>query len=99
VANFLRFSALILLLLIGFGGGICGLFGLGAVAVEQLSGQRMTGAMDFTGLAVGLSVVGIVIAALCFWGVRVLARGLKRTAQAEAAAATPPPSPPPPPPA
>src|SRR5438874_657018 len=33
MGNFLRFAALILLLLIGFGSGICGLFGLGAVAV------------------------------------------------------------------
>jgi len=37
VGNFLRFAALILLVLIGFGGGICGVFGLGAVAVEQLT--------------------------------------------------------------
>jgi len=98
VANFLRFSALILLLLIGFGGGICGLFGLGAVAVDQMGGQR--GTMDLTGVALVMSLIGIVIAALCFWGVRVLARALKRTAQAEAAAkaatSAPPPSPPPP---
>jgi len=100
VGNFLRFAALILLVLIGFGGGICGVFGLGAVAVEQLTGQRSTGAMDFTGVALALSCIGIVIAALCIWGIRVLARGLKRSALAQAAsAATPqPPQPPPPPP-
>jgi hypothetical protein len=95
VGNFLRFAALILLVLIGFGGGICGLFGLGAVLVEQMSGQRSTGAMDFTGVALGLSAIGLVIAALCIWGIRVLSRSLKRTAQAEAAP-VPPSSPPPP---
>jgi hypothetical protein len=99
VGNFLRFAALILLVMIGFGGGICGLFGLGAVIVEQVSGERMTGAMDFTGVALALSAIGLVVAALCIWGIRVLARSLKRTAQAEAAGAVaPPPSPPPSPP-
>lgn len=85
MGNFLRFAALILLVLIGFGGGICGVFGLGAVAVEQLSGERLTGAMDFTGVALVLSLIGLVIAALCIWGIRVLARGLRRSAQPEAA--------------
>jgi hypothetical protein len=99
VGNFLRFAALILLVLIGFGGGICGVFGLGAVAVEQLSGERLTGAQDFTGVALGLSAIGLVSAALIIWGIRVLARGLRRAAQAQAArAATPPPQPPQPPP-
>lgn len=95
MGNFLRFAALILLVLIGFGGGICGVFGLGAVAVEQLSGERLTGAMDFTGVALVLSLIGLVIAALCIWGIRVLARGLRRSAQAEAAS-VPTPQPPPP---
>ena len=36
MGNFLRFAALILLVLIGFGSGICGLYGLGAVAVDSL---------------------------------------------------------------
>ena len=95
MGNFLRFAALIVLVLIGFGGGICGVFGLGAVAVEQLSGERLTGAMDFTGMALVLSLIGLVIAALCIWGIRVLARGLRRSAQAEAAS-VPTPQPPPP---
>ena len=95
MGNFLRFAALIALVLIGFGGGICGVFGLGAVAVEQLSGERLTGAMDFTGMALVLSLIGLVIAALCIWGIRVLARGLRRSAQAEAAS-VPTPQPPPP---
>jgi hypothetical protein len=95
VGNFLRFAALILLVLIGFGGGICGVFGLGAVAVEQLSGERITGAMDFTGVALALSCIGLVVAALCIWGIRVLARSLKRSAQAEAGSAVTPPPPPP----
>ena len=95
MGNFLRFAALILLVLIGFGGGICGVFGLGAVAVEQLSGERITGAMDFTGVALALSCIGLVVAALCIWGIRVLARSLKRSAQAQAGSAPTPPPPPP----
>jgi hypothetical protein len=82
-------------LLIGFGSGICGLFGVGAVAVEQISG-RSSSTMDLTGLVLVLSVVGLVVAALCIWGIRVLARGLRRAAQTEAGSApTPPPAAPP----
>jgi len=92
MGNFLRFAALILLLLIGFGSGICGLFGLGAVAVDQITGHSGS-TMDFSGVALVLSIIGVIVAALCIWGIRVLARALKRTAQAEAASA---PTPPPP---
>jgi hypothetical protein len=96
MGNFLRFAALILLLLIGFGSGICGLFGLGAVAVDQISGHSGS-TMDFSGVALVLSIIGLIVAALCIWGIRVLARGLKRTAQADAesGSATPPSEPPP----
>ena len=53
MGNFLRFAALVLLLLIGFGSGICGLFGLGAVAVDSMNGRR-GGPEDFTSVAVVL---------------------------------------------
>jgi uncharacterized membrane protein len=96
MGNFLRFAALVLLLLIGFGGGICGLFGLGAVAVGSIGGHRQSGGEDFTSLALVLSAAGLIIAALCAWGVRALARGLKRSAQAGAANPPSPPSAPPP---
>jgi len=96
MGNFLRFAALILLLLIGFGSGICGLFGLGAVAVEQING-RSSSTMDLSGAMLVLSTIGVIVAALCIWGIRVLARGLKRAAQGDAASASaPPPQPPPP---
>ena len=95
MGNFLRFTALILLVLIGFGSGICGLFGLGAVAVDSMSGHR-GGPEDFTSVAVVLSLIGLVVAALCVWGVRALSRSLARKSQAAAAVPpTPPPSPPP----
>ena len=95
MGNFLRFAALILLLLIGFGSGICGLFGLGAIAVDQISGRSST-TMDLSGMVLVLSLIGVGIAALCIWGIRVLARGLRRATQAEAKSpSTPPPSTPP----
>jgi hypothetical protein len=92
MGNFLRFAALVLLLLVGFGSGICGLFGLGAMAVDSMNGRR-GGPDDFTSVAVVFSIAGLIIAALCTWGVRALSRSLKRSAQANAAT-PPPPSPP-----
>jgi hypothetical protein len=95
VGNFLRIAALILLLLIGFGSGICGLFGLGAVAVDSMSGHR-GGPEDFTSVAVVLSLIGLAVAALCVWGIRALSRSLSRRSQAQALVPpAPPPSPPP----
>lgn len=95
MGNFLRFAALVLLLLLGFGCGICGLVGLGAVAVDSMDGRR-GGPEDFTSVAVVFSIAGLIVAALCIWGVRALSRSLKRTAQANAAnpSAPPPASPP-----
>jgi hypothetical protein len=96
MGNFLRFSALILLVLIGFGSGICGLVGLGGVAVDSMSGHRGSGPEDFTSVAVVLSLIGLAVAALCVWGIRALSRSLGRKSEAEAAVPpTPPPSPPP----
>lgn len=79
MGRFLRFAALILLVLIGFGSGICGLFGL-AMTVPDMFGPRPVGASD-VGLVLVLSAVGGLIAVGCFFGARALARGLRRAAQ------------------
>ena len=95
MGNFLRFAALILLVGIGFGSGICGLFGLGAVAVDSMGGHS-GGPEDFVSVAVVLSLIGLAVAALCVWGIRALSRSLSRRSQAQAAIPpAPPPSPPP----
>jgi hypothetical protein len=110
MAQFLRFSALIILALIGFGSGICGLFGLGASAIDALHGHGGGGGGEnFTGVVVMFSVIGVVVAIGCFFAVRALARSLRaHTTPIEAAppgaptsTPTPPPAPPPsgPPPA
>ena len=88
MGQFLRFAALIVLLLIGFGSGICGLLGLGYSAFEALQGRG--GPQDFTGLVVGFSVVGVAIAIACWFGIRALAHRLR----APSAAPTPPGLPP-----
>ena len=75
----LRFAALILLVLIGFGSGICGLFGL-AMTVPDLFGPRPVSASD-VGLVLVLSAVGGLIAVGCFFGARALARSLRRSAE------------------
>jgi hypothetical protein len=79
MGQFLRFAALILLVLIGFGSGICGLFGL-AMTVPDLFGPRPVTASD-VGLVLVLSAVGGLIAVGCFFGARALARNLRRSAQ------------------
>lgn len=79
MGQFLRFAALILLVLIGFGSGICGLFGL-AMMVPDVFGPRPVAASD-VGLVVVLSAVGGLIAVGCFFGARALARSLRRAAQ------------------
>ena len=81
MGQFLRFAALILLVLIGFGSGICGLFGL-AMTVPDMFGPRPVGASD-VGLVLVLSAVGGLIAVGCFFGARALARGLRRAAQSK----------------
>jgi hypothetical protein len=76
MAQFLRFAALIILALIGFGTGICGLFGLGASAIDGLSGKGH-GPEDFTGLVVIVSLIGVAVAIGCFFATRALARSLR----------------------
>ena len=79
MGQFLRFAALILLVLVGFGSGICGLFGL-AMTVPDMFGPRPASASD-VGLVLTLSAVGGLIAVGCFFGVRALARSLRRSAE------------------
>lgn len=81
MGQFLRFAALILLVLIGFGSGICGLFGL-AMTVPDMLGPRPVTASD-VGLVLVLSAVGGLVAVGCFFGARALARSLRRSAQAK----------------
>ena len=79
MGQFLRFAALILLVLIGFGSGICGLFGL-AMTVPDMFGPRPVSGSD-VGLVLIASAIGGLVAAGCFSGARALARGLRRSAQ------------------
>jgi hypothetical protein len=79
MGQFLRFAALILLVLIGFGSGICGLFGL-AMTVPDMFGPRPVSA-SHVGLVLVLCAVGGLIAVGCFFGARALARSLRRSAQ------------------
>jgi hypothetical protein len=79
MGQFLRFAALILLVLIGFGSGICGLFGL-AMTVPDMFGPRPVSASD-VGLVLVLSAVGGLIAVGCFFGARALARSLRRSSE------------------
>ena len=97
MGQFLRFALLIILVFIGFGTGICGLFAIGSIVADTMS--RSSGMDQFAPLIIGLGVVCIVVAVGCFFGVRALARGLRT--HATPAASVPPPPPPPaaPPPA
>jgi hypothetical protein len=79
MGQFLRFAALILLVLIGFGSGICGLFGL-AMTVPDMFGPRPVPAGD-VGLVLVASAIGGLIAVGCFFGARALARSLRRPAE------------------
>jgi hypothetical protein len=97
MGQFLRFAALIILALVGFGSGICGLFGLAASALDATrSGGG--GGENFTGVVVLFSVVGVVVAIGCFFAVRALARSLRAntTPIAPVPPAAPPSAPPPP---
>jgi hypothetical protein len=93
MGQFLRFALLIILVFIGFGTGICGLFAIGSMAIDTM--QRSSGMDQYAPLIFGLGAVCIAIAVGCFFGVRALARGLR----SHATPAVPPPSPPGAPPA
>jgi hypothetical protein len=71
--KFFRIIGLILLILIGFGTGICGLFGLGVTFTEMGGpGWRNADAV----MIVSLSVVLLLIAVACFFAIRALIRKL-----------------------
>jgi hypothetical protein len=100
MGQFLRFALLIILVLVGFGTGICGLFAVGATVVDTMS--RSSGTDQFAGLIVALGLACIAVAVGCFFAVRALARGLRAHATPAPGAPSPAPAPlsaPPPPPA
>jgi len=70
--KFFRVAAIILLILIGFGTGICGLFGVGVTLFDGSGWQHSD-----RGLVAVLSAVFLSIAAGCFFAVRGLIRRLR----------------------
>lgn len=64
--GFLRFAGIILLVAIGFGTGICGLFGMAMTVVGE--------AHDFTVPALIISTLCILVSVGCFFGIRALIR-------------------------
>ena len=86
--QFLRFALLIILLVVGFGTGICGVLGLGYSANEAF-GTRGS-ADNFTGLVVAFSLVGAAIALGCWFGIRALMRRIREHAAARDGQAPPP---------
>ena len=71
--GFLRFIGIVLLVLIGFGTGICGLFGLAVTLDVAGEGWRHADrVMIFI-----LSVVCILVAVACVFGIRALSRRMR----------------------
>ena len=69
MGQFLRFTAIVLLVLLGFGTGICGLFGLG-LTVFEVSGWQHSD----KGLILVISAVCLMVATGCFFAIRALVR-------------------------
>lgn len=69
MGQFLRFVAIMLLVLTGFGTGICGLFGIGVT----LTDAQMSRSTD-AGLILVISGVCLLVAIGCFFAVRALIR-------------------------
>lgn len=86
MGRFLRIVLLIILAAIGFGTGICGLFGLGVTTFDTLKGT----ADSFAGIAAALSAVALLIAVGCWFGIRALMRSLRARASVDAPAVEPP---------
>jgi len=95
MGQFLRFALLIILVFIGFGTGVCGLFAIGSMTVDTMS--RSSGMDQYAPLIFGLGAVCIAVAVGCFFGVRALARGLRAHSSASTVPPAPPPAAPPPP--
>ena len=71
--GFLRYVGIVLLVLIGFGSGICGLFGLAVTLDVAGEGwQHADRPMIFI-----LSVLCILVAVGCVFGIRALSRRLR----------------------
>jgi amino acid transporter len=97
MGQFLRFALLIILVFIGFGTGVCGLFAIGSMAVDTMS--RSSGMDQYAPLIFGLGAICIAVAVGCFFGVRALhaaahalecaGRSRPRPATGSAAAARP----------
>jgi uncharacterized membrane protein len=77
MSQFLRFAAIVLLVLIGFGTGICGLFGL--VVTLDMAGESWRHA-DRVMILI-LSAVSILVTVGCFFGIRALARRMRAARQ------------------
>jgi phosphotransferase system glucose/maltose/N-acetylglucosamine-specific IIC component len=71
MGQFLRFVAIMLLVLTGFGTGICGLFGIGIT----LTDAQVSRSND-AGVILVISAVCLVVAIGCFFAVRALIRRL-----------------------
>ena len=97
MGQFLRFALLIILVFIGFGTGICGLWAV-VGSVIDLSSSRPD---QFAGAFAVVGLICIVVAVACFFGVRALARSLRTHGAATPSVPPPPPpaAPPPTPPA
>lgn len=95
--QFLRFATLIILVALGFGTGICGLFAIGGMAIDTM--QRSSGMDPWAPAAFVIGGVCILVAIACFFGVRALARSLRTHATPAIAPPAVPPAPPGPPPA
>ena len=87
MGQFLRFSLLIILVFIGFGTGICGLWAVVGSVIDMSSSRPD----QYAGVFALLGALCILIAVGCFFAVRALARSLR-------AHTTPVPPPPPGPP-
>jgi len=78
MGQFLRVAALLLLIGIGFGSGICGLLGLGVTFADIFG----SGPHDSDrGLILGLSLLCVAVAVACFFGIRAVARRMWEAAQ------------------
>jgi DMSO reductase anchor subunit len=72
MGQFLRIAAIVFLVLIGFGFGLCGLFGLGLTLFEVSGWQHSD-----KGLILVISIVSLLVATGSFFAVRALARKVR----------------------
>lgn len=77
--GFLRFMGIVLLVLIGFGSGICGLIGLAVTLDVAGEGWRHA---DKVSIFL-LSILFILVTVGCIFGIRALARRMRAARQAE----------------